>query len=128
MGNNRLANLPVAPLVRLVPGRDQRAVDLAGASGKAGGGDMRMVGGHHMGVPVKTTYKIDKGVPIPRLEKVQFKPNKYPFPDMEVGDSFFVPLEVVGAARVASGSYSRNHSTKFTSRKEGQGLRIWRTA
>ena len=55
--------------------------------------------------------------------------SKYPFHDMEVGDSFFTTL--AKSARQRATHYGIRHSMKFVSRKatseEGEvGIRIWR--
>lgn len=66
--------------------------------------------------------EIDKNVPIP--EKRERK-GKYPFPKMEVGDSFFTKSDGVKAAL---SRYSKAHGVDLISRKEGDGFRIWRKA
>ena len=64
---------------------------------------------------------IDKGVPLPR---------RFPFADMQVGDSFAVPPDVKRpAVTVAAMRYGRNHGMKFTVRlTPDRTLRCWRTA
>ncbi len=74
-------------------------------------------------------HKIEKGKKIMSL--------RYPFKDMEVGDSFFVPLNGRHSFNVASsilnsGRYykrRRKKNVKFTTRyiKEEDGVRCWRT-
>lgn len=73
-----------------------------------------------------TQIKIDKGVPVPASRWSGSK-RKYPFPDMEVGDSFFTESkqETVGSS-VAS--YARFNNKKFTARSENGGTRVWRIA
>lgn len=65
--------------------------------------------------------KIDKGVPIPNKGK-----SKYPWGQMEIGDSCFVPHTV------SPGTYMRYAPFKFTQRTvtehEVQGTRVWRIA
>lgn len=63
--------------------------------------------------------KIDKNVPLP---------SKWPFKDMQVGDSFAVP-EGVGRTTVsiAAMRYGRKHKMKFTVRiVADRTLRCWR--
>ena len=64
--------------------------------------------------------KIDKGVPLPTARR------KYPWDEMEVGDSFFSP---VGQATLMTQSRRRS-DRKFTScavEENGvRGTRIWR--
>jgi hypothetical protein len=73
--------------------------------------------------------KIDKGVPVPPL--TQGRRMKYPFRQMEVGDSFFVP-----GVKTSSGFSGCLHGVRkstgwtFTCRsrvEDGvQGVRVWR--
>lgn len=73
------------------------------------------------------TIEIEKGVPIP--DKAGRKV-KYPLDDMDVGDSFFVPdadhqdISPVIAARRRARKWTR----QFTTRREDDGIRVWRTA
>jgi len=70
--------------------------------------------------------KIDKGVPIPPPTKGggQFK---YPWHEMEVGDSFVV----VGVTRSLWRNHARANITyapkMWEARPEGKDLRVWRT-
>ena len=66
--------------------------------------------------------KIDKGVPLP---KKRIPNGSYPFKEMAIGDSFMV-TDGLASARVLAIHYGRRHGVKFTSRKEGDGLRVWR--
>ena len=62
---------------------------------------------------------IDKGIPLPK---------RYPFDQMEVGDSFAVP-EGINRTRVsvAAMRYGREHKMKFTVRQmPDRSLRCWR--
>lgn len=84
---------------------------------------------------------IDKDVPLPP-KRVDLKPRtaKYPFAQMEVGDSFSVPLTgerrnngYVSATRLTSAAAShkkRNPGWNFAIRTlpEDSVVRIWRTA
>lgn len=69
-------------------------------------------------------YKIEKGVPMPKLR------NKYPFRQMEVGDSVYIPNSHAAASKSSYAAYDFQKRTgrKFISRKEGDGIRIWRIA
>jgi len=54
---------------------------------------------------------------------------KYPFDDMDVGDSFLLTdPSMVKNARSAAWMYSRRHGMKFSCRKVEDGWRVWRTA
>lgn len=64
-------------------------------------------------------FKIEKNVPVSTR-------CKYPLPDMEIGDSFFVGADYCRRARTRAFSYGKKHNKKFIARKEGNGVRIWR--
>ena len=65
--------------------------------------------------------KVDKDIPLPV---------KFPFADMQVGDSFAVPPDVKRPAiNVAATRYGRKHDMKFVVRlTPDRTLRCWRTA
>ena len=68
--------------------------------------------------------RVEKGVALP-VERVE---RKYPHEDMEVGDSFAVP---VGArAKVLNANYraGKRLGMKFVARTEGEVMRVWRVA
>jgi hypothetical protein len=70
--------------------------------------------------------KIDVGVPIPASRTSR----KYPFDEMNVGDSFF--LEIGSSVQTLAGSANRTHAPKkFAQRRVTEagvdGFRIWRT-
>ena len=68
---------------------------------------------------------IKKDIPIPRGERA----TKYPFSDMEVGESVAYPNEDLnGKAYRAAKSCGDRHNKKFIARREGDGIRIWRQA
>ena len=77
-----------------------------------------------------TQYTIDKKIPIPE------KQSKYPWREMEVGDSFFVEATDHDKGRLqkdlfnSSGYYARrnNAKAKFTTRQMDDGVRVWRIA
>ncbi len=69
-------------------------------------------------------FTIEKNVPLtPTPTRT-----KYPFSEMEVGDSFHISTKRQFYAAVASSAnYAKSHSwCKFASRREGDGGRIWR--
>lgn len=79
-------------------------------------------------------FKIEKGVSIPPKGVGIRKAEKYPFRDMEVGDSFFVPgaktLRIASACAGATKFLGNGH--KFSVRKVEEkgiaGVRCWRIA
>jgi hypothetical protein len=65
---------------------------------------------------------VQKDVPVPEARK------RYPYKDMEVGDSFFV--EAGGIQNVCNQNYrmGKKLGMSFIARKEEGGVRVWRTA
>jgi hypothetical protein len=63
--------------------------------------------------------KIEKGIEMPK---------RYPYDDMEVGDSFVVPDEVTRTSISASAYiYGKRYGKKFSVRKDAtKVLRVWR--
>lgn len=69
-----------------------------------------------------TEFKIEKGVPVPPSSHLN---TKYPFAQMEVGDSIHATnFHAPNAAH----QWGKTNGRKFASRKEGDGYRIWRIA
>ncbi len=73
---------------------------------------------------------IDKGVPVP---PPRTRASKYPWAEMEVGDSFFVEA-TAEEMKSRSANLSRGATTiakqlgcRFTVRKVTGGVRVWRT-
>lgn len=68
---------------------------------------------------------IDRDIPPPaaRWPKIA-----WPFADMQIGDSIRVPPDRVAAAKSALSRYCRVDAPerRFTRRKVGGGIRIWR--
>ncbi len=65
------------------------------------------------------SYKIDKNIPLSATDK-------YPFSEMEVGDSFAVSIDDEGKVRSASQNHGRKHGKKFSIRKFENAYRCWR--
>jgi len=62
--------------------------------------------------------KIDKKIPLPNKQKM-----KYPWADMEVGDSV---LCEDSSARTAAHNWGKSRNIKFTGQKGKEGYRVWR--
>jgi hypothetical protein len=72
-------------------------------------------------------YTIEKGVPIsPQKRPGAGRKSKYPFRDMEVGDSFMEPGVAPKAARCAACRSGRRLNKKFMTRTVEGGVRVWR--
>lgn len=65
--------------------------------------------------------EIQKNIPMPFP-----RGRKYPFAEMEIGDSFFTASRNVSAR---ASRYGQLHHKKFVTRKVfgGGGIRVWRT-
>ena len=66
-----------------------------------------------------TEFKIETGFPIPVTSKA-----KYPWAEMKVGDSFFVPAKVPSDINVTGAIL--NTGFKFIRRSVDDGVRVWR--
>ena len=70
-------------------------------------------------------YEIERGVEMPVM-KVKAK---YPFKDLAVGDSFFVPdADGLSGRRMHSTAYNygKRYGMKFVARRVEGGMRVWR--
>lgn len=69
-------------------------------------------------------FEIEKNIPMTRSARF-----KYPFPEMEAGDSFGFPGDKLETVSAAASTYRRRHGRKFSVRKmpDGSG-RCWRVA
>jgi len=73
--------------------------------------------------------KIDNQVPIPPLGEVRDNRTKYPFREMEVGDSIFVDGEEDGyRAKAAAVMMTKRSRLTFKTQRENNGVRIWRVS
>lgn len=68
-------------------------------------------------------YEIEKDIPIPEVSGKGR--SKYPFPEMEVGDSIFSDNVSI---RQAAYAYARRKGKKFVVRQVDGGYRVWREA
>lgn len=83
--------------------------------------------------------KIEANIPIPPRGPLVSKgrPALYPFADMQIGDSFMVPIKASDpqkqkrlAMRVTNAAYAnaRLHGKKYATRVMDGGVRVWRVA
>jgi len=73
--------------------------------------------------------KIEKNIPAP--SGPNGGRNKYQWRDMEIGDSVFFdnePKVSQSKPSMAAKVWGHKKNIKFAARKEGNGVRIWRTA
>jgi hypothetical protein len=79
-------------------------------------------------------FKIEKGVQLASVVGRYSDTSKWPFDKMEVGDSFFVPIDdsdwVIMSNRLASTIWfhGKQNGMKFAQRKVEGGRRVWRVS
>ena len=78
-----------------------------------------------------TEIKIEKGIPMPPSKRG--RPSKYPWVELEIDESFFVPANGVPLKRVQQRLNPARHipfGRKFVSRQmpKEDGVRVWRIA
>ena len=75
--------------------------------------------------------KIEKGIPIPSASLK----NQYPFHDMSIGDSFFIPFSEKEEKRVRANLYveiskylraTKGEARSFITRSVKGGCRVWK--
>ena len=74
-------------------------------------------------------FKIESGVPIPADAKTGR--TKYPLDRLQVGNSFFVPINDLKRAknlRATFATRAKKKSIKIVSIADETGVRVWRTA
>jgi hypothetical protein len=73
-----------------------------------------------------TQYGIEVGIPIPSVQRFACK---YPFPHMEVGESFTCAPEDYNSVRVGCHNHGKKYGKKFSTRRmPSGGARCWRIA
>ena len=68
--------------------------------------------------------KIQKGVPIPPARGPGVR--KYPWYEMEVGDSFYTPVKRQSFSQQLAIHNNNRDGKHFIARSEGKGTRVWR--
>jgi len=69
------------------------------------------------------SIEVEKNIPIPPEKKR----NVYPYKQLEVGESFFVPTGKIQIVCNANYRTGKQLGKKFIARKESEGVRVWRT-
>jgi len=67
-------------------------------------------------------FKIEKNVPLASSGNR----GAYPFAGLDVGDSFAVPIELWNSVRVLANTNGKALGRKFTVRRDGAQVRVWR--
>lgn len=72
--------------------------------------------------------QIEKNVPLPPSRGCTPTKAFYPWKQMEVGDSFFVTGRKQQHLSAQASVVGKKLGVKFVTRKEGDGVRVWRMA
>lgn len=74
--------------------------------------------------------QVDKGVLLPASRQSSNRAPKYPWKQMSIGDSFFVPVEDMGRKEIIRKTVLscafRQKPMKFATRMQANGIRVWR--
>jgi len=78
---------------------------------------------------VTRAIEVEKGIPVPERKGRGNEP-RYPFADMEVGDSFAMDCDYLLEKRLrgAAAQWSRRNGQRMTVRREGNQCRVWRVS
>lgn len=71
-----------------------------------------------------SNYKIEKNIPIPVGAGTRGPSYKYPWRDMNVGDSIFIPDMTV--YQINPHNAAKKYNQKFSARTVDGGVRVWR--
>ena len=71
--------------------------------------------------------QIEKNIPVNKFLK-RSRSHKYPFRELEVGDSFYVALseQEINVLRVLAWRFSKQTGWRFVTKKVDSGVRVWR--
>ncbi len=72
------------------------------------------------------TFKIEDGHAIPASRRATVRRAKYPWADLEVGQSFFVPGAALRSMGSTASHAGRRSGKKFIARAVEGGVRVWR--
>lgn len=72
-------------------------------------------------------YAIETNIPVPQIGGRGRKSSVYPFAQMNVGDSFFVPGITTTKITGTVFHHGKRLNMKFVTRTVDGGVRVWRT-
>lgn len=67
--------------------------------------------------------ELERGIEMPKMRQVY----AYPYEEMDVGDSFVVPVSARKKLLNANYRASKRLGCSFTAKTEGEVIRVWRT-
>lgn len=74
-------------------------------------------------------YEIEKDVPVPESGACRVRPAKYPFRQLQIGESFFVPVsngQTTTRLQRTLSSCAARQRVKVQTRVVENGVRVWR--
>jgi len=71
-------------------------------------------------------FEIEKNIKVPPVSHSGGRKAKYPFAELESGDSFLVVGEKPQLVQQAAAAYGRRHGVKFETRRCEGGVRVWK--
>lgn len=77
-------------------------------------------------VVTEAEVKIDKNIPFPKGIEGRGKKSKYPWKELNVGESFVYGGDVINAQAAAT-YYNNKTGNIFRARAHNGGVRVWRT-
>src|SRR6185369_1499740 len=87
---------------------------------------------YNLGIKPRSKYKsipIDKGIPVAKIAYGLNREFKYPWRDMEIGDSFLFPGTISSSTAASNArDAGRRLDMKFSTRWTPAGFRCWRVA
>lgn len=69
-------------------------------------------------------FPVERGIPLPK--RTGGRPQKYPWNEMQVGDSFFVPDGKIKMLSAATNFRTQISGHRYTLRSVEGGVRVWR--
>jgi len=73
---------------------------------------------------MQSAYVIEKNIPLPKDKR---RPSRYPWAELQAGDSVLIAPFHARVYRAAS-LYAKRNGLKFICRTEGDGIRVWRSS
>lgn len=76
----------------------------------------------------RPTVPIERGIPIPDIERGRPKRGFYPWADMAIGDSFLIVGSDSAPVSTMKKQASIKYGCEYIQRRTGNGIRVWRVA
>lgn len=73
-------------------------------------------------------YQVDENIPMPPRKRGSGRKSRYPFEQLEVGQSFLVTDRKYASIGSTVARRNKQGEPKFAARTVNDGVRVWRTA